>query len=301
MSVLKKWYTELVKGVFNVGFMSYNPAVDPSHFSFSDVHWLKMGNYKHGWFADPFILSINDEIITLLVEEYEYHNHKGRLCKIKVAVKDYQLIDVTPILSLETHLSYPSIYRVNGETYVCPENGESGCLKVYKLKDDKLVEPKIIIEEALADTQLLELDGKYYAFGIPFKDQSKDKTRTLRVFESDSLFGEYHYLYSIENTRREERGAGNIFFDGKRIIRPAQVCEGGYGRAVIFYELQKVHAKFTEKEIGRICPSFWKKWGLGIHQIHSYESLTVIDGRDFYYGIIALIKRIRSKINNSGI
>ncbi len=294
---LHKLYLELVTSVYNIGFLDYNPIVGQKRFRFRDVRWLNMDGYKHGWFADPFVLDVTDKEVILLVEEFEYYNKKGRLCKLRVSRDNYKLLEVIPILTLDTHLSYPSIYRKDGKIFVCPENGESGKLNIYELEDNNLVSPITIIDEALADTQLLEYNGKFYAFGIGFSLDGLDITRSLKVYKSDSFLGPYNYQYSINNELREERGAGNIEVANGQIIRPAQICEGGYGRGVVLYNLTNDKDCFTEIENSRIVGDFWIRWGLGIHQIHSFNNLTVIDGRDYKYRLIGFLKRVRNKFN----
>ncbi len=293
-SRIKVYYRNLVKGVYSIGFLDYNAMLAPHQFKFSDVRWINMNGYKHGWFADPFVLEANDDEIILLVEEFEYHNEKGRLCKIRVSKQGYKLIEVIPILTLDTHLSYPSIYRRDGKIYVCPENGEAGVVKVYELENDQLVNPKIIIDQPLVDTQLLELNSKFYAFGVCYDLRSQNATKTLQIYESDDFFGPYHHIQTIENNKCEERGAGNICINHSRIIRPAQVCEDGYGRGIVLYTLRYKDGKFEEKECGRIVGDFWKRWGVGIHQIHTHENLTVIDGRDFINCLVGILKRYRN-------
>ncbi len=300
-SHIRTFYLNLVKEVYSIGFIHNNPIENVSRFNFDDVRWIDMNGYKHGWFADPFILEVKVDEIVLLVEEFEYYNKKGRLCKIRVSKQGYKLIEVIPILTLDTHLSYPSIYKKENKVYVCPENGAAGSVKVYELENDKLINPITIIEQPLVDTQILELNGKFYAFGVQYDLSSLDATKTLQIFEADDFLGPYRYMQTIVNNRREERGAGNVYINDTSIIRPAQVCENGYGRGIVLYKLKLLNNKFKEQELGRIVGGFWKHWGLGIHQIHSYNGITVIDGRDFKNPIVALFKRIRNKFNGTPI
>ena len=71
--------------------------------------------YKNKWFADPFILEEDDENIQFLVEEFDYSVGRGRIARLMVDKKDNKIIECSIILDLPTHLSFPAIYRVDGE------------------------------------------------------------------------------------------------------------------------------------------------------------------------------------------
>lgn len=88
--------------------------------------------YKNKWFADPFILEEDDENIQFLVEEFDYYVRRGRIARIMVDKKDNKIIECSIILDLPTHLSFPAIYRVDGEVFVHPENSASGSSYIYR-------------------------------------------------------------------------------------------------------------------------------------------------------------------------
>lgn len=278
---------------YYLGIIDYDPFKES--FSFSDVKWINLGKYKHGWFADPFLYKITDKEIFILAEEFEYHNEKGRLVYLTVDRAKLELTKIDVMLELPTHLSFPIYIRENEKTYVYPENHESGSLKIYEFDEHSksLVNPVTIINEPLLDTQILKLDGKYYAMGVIYSNNGQNHTRTLMVFCSDSLFGPYAHFSTLENLYCEERGAGQIFTDGERIIRPAQCCEGDYGRAVIFYEMQFSNSRFSENELKRIKPITAKRYGLGLHTYNRLGDVAIIDGNEYRHYLPA---RIVSKI-----
>ena len=290
---LQNFRHELFKGCFNVGFIINKPFDKISDLPFKSIHWLDLNGYDNGWFADPFILDYNSSVITVLVEEFEYSNEKGRLCKIIVSSKDYKLLKVVPLLELETHLSYPSIYRFNDKIFICPENSAAGYVRAYQLKDDSLLNPTLLIQDSLVDTQFVQIDNKFYAFGVKNYVGAMDETKTLNIYESSNFLGPYKHIQTIINDKCEERGAGNFFnFEGK-LYRPAQCCEGWYGKGIIFYEVTLRDERFSEKEIFRISGDYYKKWGLGMHQFHSYKDLTVVDGQDFCHLFARIFKRFQ--------
>lgn len=207
------------------------------------------------------------------------------------------MIDKKIILKLSTHLSFPIIFEENGETYVYPENYQSGSVQIYKYDEKlkELIQPKTIINAPLLDTQIALIDNTYYAFGVKFWTGNQTDTKILYIYKSASLTGQYSLIQTIENTKCEERGAGVIFKDETgRLIRPAQCCEGGYGKAVIFYELNLTNGIFSEKEIYRLEPNPSAKYGNVLHTFNESNGLCVIDGLRVYHPHIGkLYKKIR--------
>lgn len=63
------------------------------------------------FFADPFILNVDDKTIEILVEEFQYKINKGIIVRLLIDLSSYTLIERTIVLECETHLSYPIIYR----------------------------------------------------------------------------------------------------------------------------------------------------------------------------------------------
>ena len=75
MNILNKafYYT------WNIGFVERNVEdIIVSDDTMVDVHWVKH-NYKDRFFADPFILSVNDKVIKVLVEDFPYYDKYGMI------------------------------------------------------------------------------------------------------------------------------------------------------------------------------------------------------------------------------
>ena len=297
MNPLKHIKSKLGEMRYNVGFISTEDITLPQKERFKKINWIKLGAYKDGWFADPFILNVSDEKIELLAEEWIYKDNKGRISKLVIDKHTYKLLSIVVVLELETHLSFPLIYEENGIIYVCPENYQSGCVNIYTYDRNtaKLVNPTTIINKPLIDTQLFKLNGKYYALGVERKTGAMEDTRILKIYESDSLCGQYKEIQTIENTKNIERGAGNIFLWKDRIIRPVQNCEGGYGLSTILYELIYKNKEFNETELYRIEPNRSSFMGLCLHTFNIKENLCVIDGQEYiYYRLARTLKKITS-------
>ena len=232
--------------------------------------------YKNKWFADPFILEEDDENIQFLVEEFDYSVRRGRIARIMVDKKDNKIIECSIILDLPTHLSFPAIYRVDGEVFVHPENSASGGSYIYRYDraEDKLVEPQLLVNEPIADAIILK-DGyiyRMYATRVPDTNGC-----TLHEYVSNSLFGPYNYVGEDSFDKNTARMAGMFLTlaDGQ-IIRPAQDCFGDYGKAVIMYD--------GHEELCRLSPTSYKH--AGIHTFNTLGKTFVIDIKKYDYPLL---------------
>lgn len=290
MNVYKRLKAEIGKPECAVGFLSKSDLHLPTMVRFEKIQWLDIGQYNEGWFADPFFLSVNNTIIELLVEEYIYKSSKGRLSKLSITRDGYKLLKREVVLELSTHLSYPIIYRENNKIYVYPENSESGVLKIYEYNApfNQLENPTTIIKEPLLDAQLTKICDKYYIFAVKNATGTYDDTKTLFIYISDAILGPFTLFQTIHNSLCEERGAGGIFNEKVKLIRPAQSCEDGvYGKETILYELKFENNFFSEIEIARIDSDKARHWGLGLHTLNEMNGLCVVDGRDYHHYRIA--------------
>lgn len=298
---LKKILPNPYRGDYNIGFVDKSDIVHDSDSWYNNVKWVNVNKYKkEGWFADPFFYNVTDTHIILFAEQWFYEINRGRLVKMTIRRNDYYLEDVTPILTLDTHLSFPIIWRENGKEYVYPENEQSGSLKIYELDPStkKLHSPKVLINERLIDSQIAKLGREYFVFGVVLTTGAWSDTRNLQIYKSDNLFGPYSLIQTIENDNNCERGAGVITpIDKLTILRPAQNCDGAYGKETIMYKMEYDGSKFTEKELYRITPDKRMRNGEVLHTYNECNGLCVIDGHQHYHPMLyKIIKKLRPNL-----
>lgn len=290
---IKQFFPSPLDYAYHIGLCEKKRVKMNSTSWYDNVKWVDTSTFdSEGWFADPFILSIEDNYIYILAEEYVYREKKGRLVKMTIDRKKNMAIAVNPILSISTHLSFPLIFKENNVTYVLPENCQSGALTIYEYDpiQSQLINPTIIINKPLLDSQIVKIENDYFIFAVENIEGWWEETRTLRIYRSKQLLGPYEEIQTIRNKKNEERGAGSI----DHMIRPAQCCEGRYGRETILYKLFFDGSLFSEQEIGRILPNEQHKYGAVLHTFNTMDSLIVIDGFAEKYPLFSRIyKRIR--------
>lgn len=270
MNKVKKLYKQITRDRWEIGFVEGGLTAVMTKETLQ-IHWLQH-RFRDRWFADPFVLEVTDDEIQLLVEEFRYEHPKGRIALLTVDRHSWELKSLRVILELDTHLSFPAIWRENGRVYLYPENWLSGRLSLYELEDQRC-DPglgMVLCNESMADAIMTERFGKPLLFSV--KDNDK-----LRVYHLDDDTGLFVLSYEKPFGIATARNAGDFFdYDGK-VYRPAQVCVHCYGEAV---EIQQV--VWDENENFCFIPhktlySSHPKLNSGLHTLNSYKGVTVID------------------------
>lgn len=276
--IIKEFIPSPCTGSYYLGFINKD-LINANSDWFNQVKWMNTNGFeKEGWFADPFFYLVNDNEIVLLAEQLYYPINRGRLVKLTLD-KDFNLQSVKPILTLDTHLSFPYIWTEEGCTYIIPENHQGGNLSIWDFDGEKMSNPQILIPEALNDSQLVKLKDEYFIFAVKHHVGAWAETRHLHIWKSKNLLGPYQHIQTISNTGNYERGAGGIVvIDTNTILRPAQSCDGAYGKEVILFKMTYDGTQFLEEEIERISPLSNKKYGEALHTYNVYGGLCVIDG-----------------------
>ena len=270
MKKARKLYERITRDRWEIGFVEGGIAAVMTKDSLR-IHWLQH-DYQDRWFADPFLLKVTDYEIQLLVEEYRYECPKGRIALLTVDRDTCTLKSLDIVLELETHVSFPALWRNHGKVFVYPESWLSGRLSLYELKGQHC-EPVlggVICEEPMADAIMTDRFGKPMLFSV----KENDKLRIYHLDEKTQRF-----VLSCEKPFgvATARNAGDFFeFEGK-VYRPAQVCEQRYGEAV---EIQQV--LWDGHEDFRFVPhktlySNHPQLNTGLHTLNSCKGVAVID------------------------
>lgn len=270
---------------WNIGFCEQTPEELIRDKRLKPVKWLKH-SYKDRWFADPFIYKVTEGEIIVFVEECPMENPKGIICELVIERKTMRLKNRYVLLEKDTHLSYPAIIRHEGKIYVYPENGASGKQNIYEYddKNHKLINPKCILDEAVADATIIMHDGGYFMTATKFPDTQKN----LYLYHSESLSCPFKQIKEepIQKDFSCSRNGGNYFIAYNNLYRPAQNCSVRYGGALTIM-LSKLYQS-QEKEVIdlEIRPQSWR-YSLGIHTINFQDQMCVVDGYGYIYPSIS--------------
>ena len=286
MNFVSRLYRHLTRDCWEIGFVEGGLDAIMSDDSVR-INWLKHNN-KGGWFADPFILDITDSEIIVLVEEYRYGTAKGRIAELVIDKQSYLLKEISVILELDTHLSFPAVYRKGNKIFIYPESWFSGALSIYEYqgRGQRLKFVKVICDEPMADGIITNHLGNKLLFSTKENDK-------LRIYDYNG--NKFTYLKDVEFDEAIARNAGDFFEYYKDIYRPAQVCCRCYGEAV---EIQKVtvdiFGNYSFEPVKRMY-SAHPTLRTGMHTLNSYKGMSVIDVHGWVNpGIVSMIQTLKN-------
>lgn len=271
---------------WNIGFCNMTPEKFISSGELRHIVWMK-NPYKDRWFADPFLLKVNGEFITVFVEERMVLGNRGYLSELVIDRNSFEIKERFVILETDSHLSYPAIIKNDERVFVYPENALGGPLKMYEYDAMKhqLINSRTILNEKVADSTILKSGDKYYLIAVKYPD-SLEKAY---LYESDKFDGPYEQVEDnpVQMSRSCSRPGGNWFFVNNGLFRPAQDCSVNYGGALKVMRVNSLNP-FSEQEVMTVRPLSFK-YNLGIHTINFLDGVAVFDGYGFYYPVLGRI------------
>lgn len=266
---VKSMLRRLILQEWNIGFIE-TPIEDVIAGHSVKYKWMKH-SFKGRWFADPFLLYVNDQEYVVLVEDFEDSRGYAVLSKLIVDRKTCELKSVDVILDVGTHLSYPFIIRKNGEVYVMPENSASGALYMYRMSEHgALVDKTLVIDQPLTDATLLD-GGNMLLFTTKIPNPNGD---TLLIYELKN--GKYELVDNIQTKGRIARMGGAFFRVGGELYRPAQDCNDCYGGALIIQKISGGIGNWNIENVVRLT-SEHPKLKTGLHTLNVLEGISVVD------------------------
>jgi len=135
-----------------------------------------------------------------------------------------------------------------------------------------------LLEGKFVDTTIFEHEGLWW-----FTTTSADPgpgAGSLLLFYSASITGDWHFHPGnpISTDIRRNRGAGSVFRNHDRLIRPSQSCAPTYGYSFAFNEITELSKqRYSERPLKTITPEHWE--GLsGVHTYNRAGNVELIDG-----------------------
>ena len=272
MKHVKKIYERIARDRWEIGFVEGGLDAVMGQEPLK-VNWLQHG-FTDRWFADPFILKVTDDTIQVLVEEFEYQQKKGRIALLEVDRLSFQLKSRHIALELDTHLSFPAIWRENGRVFVYPESWASGALCLYELRNGycDINAKRVLCDELMADAIMTDCFGERRLFSVTENDK-------LRVYRFNKQSNRFVLLFVKPFSRATARNAGDFFEYQGEVYRPAQVCDDHYGQAI---EIQKVVRDGADNyclvPYKKLCSNH-ESLNYGMHTLNSYGEVAVVDVR----------------------
>lgn len=265
---------------WNIGFVELSPKdIVKSDSTQIPVHWVKH-SYKDRFFADPFILSVDEKEIRVLVEDFPYYDKRGVISLLTIDRKTYTLLKKKVVLKQPFHMSYPFILRKdNGDIWVAPEASQSGNLYYYLMnqRSAMLENQRLLINEPLLDSTIVEYNGQWWLFCTKRGDASN---RDLFIYYSDAPEGPWvpHAKNPVISDMAMARPAGYLVKDGEVLYRVIQKCDCHYGEAINITKVMKLSTIEYEEVFVKELRAQKDEYDHSFHTINGFGNITVVDG-----------------------
>jgi len=235
------------------------------------------------FYADPFVFETEGEQY-LFFEDYVRGQSKGVIACIQIDDPGF-VGEPKVVLETDYHLSNPTIFRWEGQSYMLPETRDSGRISLFRAVDFpwRWEFDRVLIDSVWAvDPTLFEHAGKFWMFagGV---ERNGLIDGELFLFFSDSPFGPWvgHPRNPVVADARRARPAGQVFTLQGQLVRPGQDCARRYGRAVVLNRIEVLSETQYRESPFLTLGSDWFPGNIGTHVLNQSANYQVVDGR-FY-------------------
>ncbi len=250
-----------------------------------DSNTLSISNYirlkddGRRFYADPFVIWHEGQH-HVFVEEYPFDTQKGIISHFTISEKG-EVSDIKMVLSRPFHLSYPFVFRRDGQFWMIPETSGNNAVELYRavrFPDQWVFEKTLIDDIRLDDVTLVQYQQRLWMFAA-VSDWQSSQWDALGLFYADDLFGNWqpHQANPVLLDAGAARPAGNMYFKDGALWRPAQDCRSGYGAGLSLCRVDRLDPERFEQSVEhRFAPTRKDKL-LGLHTLNEDHELEVID------------------------
>lgn len=194
---------------------------------------------KAEFVADPFMI-FEDGLWYMFFEVLDLQDNRG---KIALATSQDGISWTYRKLVLQEpfHLSYPYVFRWNGDYYMIPETYQANSIRLYKAMNfpNQWECINVLLDgRSYVDATLFRYHQRWWMFSC-----AQEGNDTLFIHSSDSLTGswvEHPQSPVLKGNAQNSRPAGRVTsFDG-RLYRYAQDCQESYGKQVNAFEITEL-------------------------------------------------------------
>jgi hypothetical protein len=237
-------------------------------------------NPPYRFLADPFVFRRGD-LDVCFVEDYDFRTNRGKISVFKISGNKYE--ELGSALDEPFHLSYPFIFAVDNELYMCPETGEIREIRLYKCTEFPLrwsFHKTLMKDVSAVDTNIFFFKDRWWLLTTIDSSEIGELCSELHVFYSDAFdsdawtpHAENPVIFDSERAR-----SGGFFRDGDKLFRVFQ-RQGfdQYGESMGIAQIKDLGTEtYREETVSTIEPRFAPKI-LGTHSFSYYNGLLAID------------------------
>ena len=233
-----------------------------------------------GYLADPCEVPV-DTGRTILVEEFDQATDRGVVSALRSEGSGWRL--VSGVIDPGVHASYPSVVEDDGAIHCTAETWQADEVALWRCGDPatglRWERVATLVEGVpLVDPTVFRFEGTWWLLATR-RDAEPDAA--LHAWTAPDLTGPWrpHPLNPLKVDAASSRPAGRPFWDGDRLVRPAQDCSTGYGAAVVLNEVTRLdESGLVESVLGRLSLPR-SRYSQGSHTLSASADGWVVDGR----------------------
>lgn len=236
-------------------------------------------------YADPFIVDDGGRT-WLFFEDLADATARGVISYAEI-LPGGRLGPAEVALTSGGHMSYPYVFFDGATPYMVPETSSEGSVRLYRSADFPgawQLECELFDGPAV-DTSVVEHDGRWWFFTT--LREPRGRSMMLVLFYADTVRGPwiFHPMNPISVDARNARGAGGIFRESGRLIRPSQDCSVRYGYGFSLREIVVLGPDaYEERSIVTVDPD----WNPDLVATHTYArgaTFEAVDGAVRRYAV----------------
>jgi hypothetical protein len=239
--------------------------------------WLPLRE-RGKYFADPFGV-VNDGTLYILCEEFDYRTNKGRIVSIELT--DWRSPSRPKVaIELPIHISYPYVFKHQGEIYCMPETHQAQEIALYRADEfpDKWTKVATLVREFPGlDATIFQYERRWWLASTAHGAQDK-----LFIWYAQDPLDQWspHPSNPVKRDMMSVRPAGTPFVYDACLYRPAQDCSKRYGRRILLNKVSRLTpTEFEEYPAVVIEPYANELYPEGLHTVSSVGDITLIDGK----------------------
>lgn len=227
--------------------------------------------------ADPFGREVGD-VVHVLFEHFDQRTGRGTIGLASVDAAGAWTEPET-ILDTGSHVSYPYLLDVAGETFMIPETADTSDVRLYRAADFPRgwrLEATLLRDVQVSDATVINRNGRWWMFGT---SRGRGVNEALRIWHAPELTGPWtlHAVDPVKVDLASARPGGTPFVVGDGLYRPAQDCSRRYGGRLTLNRVDLLDAtRFAETTVRFVDPI--EPYPDGLHTLSAAGSSTLVDG-----------------------
>ncbi len=258
-------------------------------------------NNVNSWCADPFLFQYEGELY-IFAEMWINIKEKGVIAFSKW--DGNQFSGWIPVIEEDYHLSYPNIFMMDEEIYICPESNQCREICLYKAIDFpyKWEKQEVIANNGrYVDTTFFDYHNCKYGITYKLPEEGEDIKGRLCIFKMESGRAVFLKNNPVSEDDGVARPGGNCIMREGKQIRISQDCQKIYGRGLVFSEMNFNGESYSECILRKVYPkdiAYNKHYNvIGIHTYNELGGFQTIDlrSKDLSFALIILkgVNKIR--------